>query len=186
LSDARRCLVLSRGSDREALTGLHLDATEDAGEADLILLLGSEADRIGLDSYQTRLETAARRGVLCLCGNPDRAMVLGDGRLAPAAGRIAEVYAGMGGPVMWVGKPGAPIYAAAFDMLRPMIGSAIEPSRIWAVGDSVEHDVAGAAAAQCRSVLVMTGIMDGRSEAYLAEEIARCGAAPDAVMAAFA
>ncbi len=185
LTSARRCLVLSRGPVGAALTGLDLDPTEDAEEADIILLLGSEADRIGLDSYRRRLATAARRGVLCLCGNPDRAMVLGDGRLAPAAGRIAELYAEMGGPVMWIGKPGAAIYAAAFDMLRPMIGSAIQPSRIWAVGDSVEHDVAGAAAQQCRSVLVMTGIMAGRSDAYLVEEIARCGAAPDAIMAAF-
>jgi HAD superfamily hydrolase (TIGR01459 family) len=186
LPDARRCLVLSRGSGQEVLNGLDLDPTEDAGEADLILLLGSEADRIGLDGYRDRLAAAARRGVLCLCGNPDRTMVLGDGRLAPAAGRIAELYAGMGGPVMWIGKPGAAIYEAAFDMLRPMIGSAIDPSRIWAVGDSVEHDVAGAAAQHCRSVLVMTGIMAGRSEAYLAEEIARYGAVPDVTMAAFA
>lgn len=186
LSGARRCLVLSRGSDRDALAGLDLDATEDAGDADLILLLGSEADRVGLDSYRARLAAAARRGVPCLCGNPDRAMVLADGRLAPAAGRIAELYAGMGGPVMWIGKPGAAIYAAAFNMLRPMIDRAIEPSRIWAVGDSIEHDVAGAAAQTCRSVLVMTGIMAGRDESYVAQEVARCGAAPDAIMAAFA
>ena len=186
LADARRCLVLARGSAKEALTGLDLEPVEDAGEADLILLLGSEADRIGLDTYRERLAAAARRGVTCLCGNPDRTMVLGDGRLAPASGRLAELYAELGGPVIWIGKPGAAIYAAAFDMLRSMIGSAIDPSRIWAVGDSVEHDVAGAAAQGCRSVLVMTGIMAGRSEAYLAEEVTRFGAAPDATMVAFA
>jgi HAD superfamily hydrolase (TIGR01459 family) len=186
LSGARRCLVLSRGSGADALAGLDLDPTEEAGQADLILLLGSEADRIGLDRYRERLAAAARRGVPCLCANPDRTMVLSDGRLAPAAGRIAELYAEMGGPVMWIGKPGAAIYAAAFDMLGPMLGGPIDPSRIWAVGDSVEHDVAGAAAQHCRSVLVLTGVMAGRGEAYLAEEIARCGAVPDATMAAFA
>ena len=91
LRDARRCLVLARGRDPEALSGLALTETEDAAEADLILLLGSEADRIGLDVYRARLEPAARRGIPCLCGNPDRLMVLGDGALAPAAGRIAEI-----------------------------------------------------------------------------------------------
>jgi HAD superfamily hydrolase (TIGR01459 family) len=186
LAGARRCLVLSRGVDAEALAGLDLEQTEDAATADLVLLLGSEADRIGLDAYRDRLAPAARRGVVCLCGNPDRDMVLGDGALAPAAGRIAELYAEMGGPVLWLGKPGAAIYDAAFAMVRPLLGSEVDPARIWAVGDSLEHDVAGAAAQGCRSLLVLTGIMAGRSEAWLAGEIARWGAAPDAIIPAFA
>ena len=183
---ARRCLVLSRGADGAALDGLDLERTEDAAAADLVLLLGSEADRFGLDHYRERLAPAARRGVPCLCGNPDRVMVLSDGGLAPAAGRIAEIYAEMGGPVLWIGKPGAAIYEAAFEVLRPMLGGAIDFARIWAVGDSVEHDVAGAAARGCRSLLVMTGIMAGQSEAKVAEDVARYGVTPDAIMPAFA
>ena len=186
IAAACRCLVLSRGPDAEALEGLELERTEDAAKADLILLLGSEADRIGLEAYRDRLAPAARRGVLCLCGNPDRAMVLADGGVAPAAGRIAEIYAEMGGPVLWIGKPGAAIYDAAFAMLQPMLGGVLDRQRIWAVGDSIEHDVAGAAAQGCRSLLVMTGLMAGGDEAALAAEIARWGAAPDAIMPAFA
>ena len=183
---ARRCLVLSRGADTEALAGLEMERTEDAATADLVLLLGSEADRIGLDGYRDRLAPAARRGILCLCGNPDRAMVLADGGLAPAAGRIAELYAEMGGPVLWIGKPGAAIYDAAFAMLQPMLGGLVDRRRVWAVGDSIEHDVAGAAAQGCRSLLVMTGLMADQSDDVLAEEVARWGAAPDAIMPAFA
>jgi ribonucleotide monophosphatase NagD (HAD superfamily) len=159
---------------------------EDAATADLVLLLGSEADRIGLDAYRARLGPAARRGILCLCGNPDRAMVLANGGLAPAAGRIAEVYAEMGGPVLWIGKPGAAIYDAAFAMLQPMLGGKVDRARVWAVGDSVEHDVAGAAAQGCRSLLVLTGIMAGGGEAMLAEEVARWRVSPDAIIPAFA
>jgi HAD superfamily hydrolase (TIGR01459 family) len=181
----RRCLVLSRGTDLDALAGLDLERTEDAETADLILLLGSEADRIGLESYAGRLLPAARRDVPCLCGNPDRAMVLADGALAPAAGRIAELYAEMGGPVVWIGKPGAAIYDAAFALLQPMLSGAIDRPRIWAVGDSIEHDVAGAAAQGCRSLLVLTGIMAAQGEIELAEEITRWGASPDAIMPAF-
>lgn len=186
LASVRRCLVLTRGADPEALAGLDLDRTEDAAEADLILLLGSEADRIGLDGYRALLETAARRGIPCLCGNPDRLMVLSDGGLAPAAGRIAELYAAMGGHVLWIGKPGAAIYEHAFSVLAPLLGGSIDPARVWAVGDSIEHDVAGAAARGCRSLLVMTGIMAGLSEAAVAEEAARYGAFPDAIIGAFA
>ncbi len=185
LAGVRRCLVLSRGVETEALAGLDLAQTEDAATADLVLLLGSEADRIGLDAYRDRLAPAAQRGITCLCGNPDRAMVLADGGLAPAAGRIAELYAEMGGPVLWIGKPGAAIYDAAFTMLQPLLGGAIDRSRIWAVGDSIEHDVAGAAAQGCRSLLVLTGIMAEQGEATLAEEVACWGAVPDAIMPAF-
>ena len=185
ISRARRCLVLSRGADADALRGLDLERTEDAATADLVLLLGSEADRIGLDAYRDRLAPAARRGVFCLCGNPDRAMVLADGRSAPAAGRIAELYAEMGGPVLWIGKPGAAIYDAAFAMLQPMLpGGVVDRRRVWAVGDSVEHDVAGAATQGCRSLLVLTGLMANQGEAVLAGEVARWGVAPDAVMPA--
>ena len=186
LGGARRCLVLSRGADTEALAGLEMERTEDAATADLVLLLGSEADRIGLEGYRDRLAPAARRGILCLCGNPDRAMVLADGGLAPAAGRIAELYAEMGGPVLWIGKPGAAIYDAAFAMLQPMLGGLVDRRRVWAVGDSIEHDVAGAAAQGCRSLLVMTGLMADQSDDVLAEEVARWGAAPDAILPAFA
>jgi HAD superfamily hydrolase (TIGR01459 family) len=186
LAGARRCLVLSRGAEAEAIAGLDLKRTEDAASADLVLLLGSEADRIGLEAYRDRLAPAARRGVLCLCGNPDRAMVLADGGVAPAAGRIAELYVEMGGPVMWIGKPGAAIYDAAFAMLRPMLGGVVERPRVWAVGDSVEHDVAGAAGQGCRSLLVLTGLMAGRDQAMIDEEVSRWGAAPDAIIPAFA
>lgn len=186
LAGARQCLVLSRGVGVEALAGLDLQRTEDPAAADLVLLLGSEADRIGLDAYRHRLAPAAQRGVLCLCGNPDRSMVLADGGVAPAAGSIAELYAEMGGPVLWIGKPGAAIYDAAFAMLQPMLRGAVDRRRIWAVGDSIEHDVAGAAAQGCRSLLVATGLMAAHSEAELAEEMARWGAAADAIMPAFA
>jgi HAD superfamily hydrolase (TIGR01459 family) len=185
LAGARSCLVLSRGVDPEVLTGLDLDQTEDAAVADLILLLGSEADRIGLDAYRARLAVAAQRGIPCLCGNPDRVMILSNGGLAPAAGRIAELYIEMGGPVLWIGKPGGAIYEAAFAMLGPMMEGKVNRERIWAVGDSIEHDVAGAAAQGCRSLLVLTGIMAGHGEARIAEDVARYGAAPDAIMPAF-
>jgi HAD superfamily hydrolase (TIGR01459 family) len=180
LESARQCLVLSRGADPEALAGLALDRTEDASRCDLILLLGSEADRLSLDAYRHRLRPAAERGIPCLCANPDRTMVLSDGALAPAAGRIAALYAEMGGPVIWIGKPGAAIYDAALATL-----AGVEPGRIWAVGDSIEHDIAGAAARGCRSALVMTGIMAGQGDDRIAEEITRFGAVPDAIMPSF-
>ena len=92
----------------------------------------------------------------------------------------------MGGPVTWIGKPGGAIYDAAFALLAPMLGRTPDRRRIWAVGDSLEHDVAGAAAQGCRSLLVRTGIMTGLGAEDVAAEMARCAVLPDAIIAAFA
>ncbi|MCB8880336.1 TIGR01459 family HAD-type hydrolase [Acidisoma cellulosilytica] len=186
LQRVRRVLVLSRGEDKAALAGLDLERTEDPQRADLVILLGSEADRIGLAAYRARLAEPARRGVPCLCGNPDRLMVLGDGSLAPAPGQIAEIYAEMGGSVVWVGKPHAALYEAAFAELRAILGRNFAPDRIWAVGDSLEHDIAGAAALGCRSILVTTGILGGSTPADIADEMTRWQTQPDAILPIFA
>jgi ribonucleotide monophosphatase NagD (HAD superfamily) len=58
----------------------------------------------------------------------------------------------MGGEVHLMGKPAAAIYGAALGML------ALPPERVLAVGDSLEHDIAGAAAAGIDSVFVGGGI----------------------------
>lgn len=186
LHSIRRVLVLSRGLDKDALAGLDLERTEDASQADLILLLGSEADRIGLDAYRARLKSLAERGVLCLCGNPDRLMVLGDGAVAPAPGQIAELYAAMGGPVAWIGKPYLALYEAAFTELRRIVGYDVRRDRIWAVGDSLEHDIAGAAAQGCRSILVTTGILAGVTADDLGGAIQRSAIQPDVILPTFA
>jgi HAD superfamily hydrolase (TIGR01459 family) len=180
LRGARRCLVLARGAGRDLLAGLDLLSVEDAAEADLILLLGSEADRLGLDHYRERLLPAARRGIPCLCANPDRLMVLPGGGEAPAPGAIAEAYEAMGGRVIWIGKPHGAIYEEAFEILGN-----VPRARVWAVGDSVEHDVAGGAQQGCRTALVLTGIAASLDETGLRAEIARFGASPDVVLAAF-
>jgi HAD superfamily hydrolase (TIGR01459 family) len=182
---ARRCLVLSRGTDEAATAGLPLELTEDAESADLILLLGSEADRIGLEAYRRRLAPAAKRGVPCLCGNPDWLMVLNDGALAPAPGQIANLYAEMGGAVIWIGKPHAAIYEAALAELAALASGALDRRRVWAVGDSLDHDIAGAAAQGCRSILVKTGVQAGRPTEELARDMAERDLWPDAIMPSF-
>lgn len=176
----RRCLVLSRGEDGAFLAGLDWRPAETAEEADLVLIAGSEADRRSLDSYRALLAPAASRKVPCLCTNPDRTMLVAGGT-APGAGRIAALYAEMGGPVTWIGKPYPAIYAAALKAL----GVAAGP-RVIGVGDSVEHDVAGAHGAGCQAALVLTGIAEGFDDAGLAAETARWHATPELILSRFA
>jgi len=174
-----KCLLIAREGDRSAIDGLELTAVNSGDEADVVLLSGSEADRFDMDHYRRQLEPAARRGVACICTNPDKIMLT---PLGPrfGAGRIADLYAEMGGTVTWIGKPFPEIYASALDMLGGPLAA-----RTACVGDSIEHDIAGGQAAGLATVLVATGVLDTASDAEKAALFRQHGATPDYLLPAF-
>ena len=128
---------------------------KDAAQADVILLTASEGDRFDLDHYRRLLAAAAKSGIPCICTNPDKIMLTGAGPKF-GAGRIAELYEEMGGKVTWIGKPFPAIYEAALKA----VGNPPR-TRVLCVGDSPEHDIAGAKGAGLASALVRTGIHAG-------------------------
>ena len=67
-------------------------------------------------------------------------------------GTLARHYAAAGGEVVLMGKPAPVIYAAALEMLQ------LPAHQVIAVGDSLEHDIGGAAAAGVASCFVLGGI----------------------------
>jgi HAD superfamily hydrolase (TIGR01459 family) len=176
----RRCLLIARDGDQSAVDGLDFELVSDPGLADVVLLSGSEGDVYTLDHYHDLLEGPARRGVECFCTNPDKVMLT---RVGPrfGAGRIAELYACLGGNVTWIGKPFPEIYRAALEAAGDP-----DPGRVVGVGDSVEHDVAGAKSVGARAALVRTGVLEGLSDDEIAELEARHGAAADYVLPSFA
>ncbi|WP_407150996.1 TIGR01459 family HAD-type hydrolase [Bradyrhizobium sp. ORS 86] len=174
-----KCLLMARGGDRSAVEGLPLEIVESGAEADIVLLSGSMGDHFDMDHYRRLLEPAAARNVTCICTNPDKIMLT---QVGPrfGAGRIAEVYAEMGAPVTWIGKPFPEIYEAAVEMLgRPLA------ARTACVGDSIEHDIAGGQRAGLPTVLVGTGILGMLTGAEKAELLRQHGAAPDYFLPAF-
>lgn len=175
-----RCLLISRDGDRCAVEGLPLTLTDNSAEADMVLLSASEGDRYGLDHYRRLLAPAAERGVECLCTNPDKIMLTAVGPRF-GAGRIADLYAEMGGPVTWIGKPFPEIYGAALDMLGNP-----DPADVVCIGDSIEHDIAGSEGAGLAAALVKTGILEQASDADKARLFAEHGATPDFLLRTFA
>jgi HAD superfamily hydrolase (TIGR01459 family) len=175
----RNCLLISRDNDTSPLDGLDIQRTEDAAEADIILIAASEGDVYPMDHYEALLAPAAAKRIPCLCTNPDKVMLTRKGT-AYGAGRIAELYETLGGTVRWIGKPFPDIYRLAEDFLK-----GIPKDRICAIGDSVEHDIAGARDAGFASILVTTGILAETSdeERQLLFEAHR--AAPDFVLPMF-
>ncbi|MDR7223036.1 TIGR01459 family HAD-type hydrolase [Aminobacter aminovorans] len=175
-----RCLLIARDGDRSAVEGLPLTLVETGEEADIVLLSASEGDRFDLDHYRRLLQPAAARGARCLCTNPDKIMLTSVGPRF-GAGRIAELYAELGGEVTWIGKPFSEIYAAALDMLGTP-----EQARVVCVGDSIEHDIAGGQGAGLRTALVMTGVLEASSAAEREQLFAEHGATPDFLVRTFA
>jgi HAD superfamily hydrolase (TIGR01459 family) len=176
---ARKCLLISRDNDTSPLDGLDIVRTEVAGDADIILIAASEGDIHPLSYYEALLAPAARRGTQCLCTNPDKIMLIKSGT-AYGAGRIAELYEQLGGTVRWIGKPFPDIY----DQARTFLGD-IGPGRICAIGDSIEHDIAGARAAGFASVLVTTGILEHSSDEDRARLFENHRAVPDFILPEF-
>ena len=176
LETGARCFTISTGGDDELASALGVVPAAHSEDADLVIIAGSQADKVSLDDYRAMLAPAARRGTPCMCVNPDKLMLTAAGN-APGAGRIAEIYEELGGVVTWVGKPFPEIYRTAAELSRVE-----NPRDVLCVGDSVEHDVAGANRFGAFAALVRTGVLADLSDEELAAEIGRHGALPDYVI----
>jgi HAD superfamily hydrolase (TIGR01459 family) len=129
---------------------------DDPRDAEVILILGSNAPATSLDHYRELLKGLTLPAICC---NPDKLMLTPQG-LMPAPGAIAALYNELGGSVTWIGKP----YTAIYENAAKLIGN---PKRILCIGDSAEHDVAGGRNAGFATLIVMTGVSAGHDPATL-------------------
>jgi HAD superfamily hydrolase (TIGR01459 family) len=142
---ARHAFIIGREGDDYGFDRFPL--VDDPRDADVLLILGSNAPKTSLDQYRKMLESVTAPAICC---NPDKLMLTSSG-LEPAPGAIAALYESMGRKVTWIGKPYPDIYRHA---LR-LIGN---PKPVLCIGDSAEHDVAGGRGAGLDTLLVRTGI----------------------------
>lgn len=145
-----RCLLWTEGRDRSILDGLDIEAVADVDDAGFVLLAGIPVDRTPAD-LEPDLARARKRGLPMICCNPDRVVVTAVGVIA-ATGSVAARYEELGGTVHYVGKPHPAVYERCFAALD------LPRERILAVGDSLEHDIAGGAGAGLRTAMIMGGI----------------------------
>ena len=172
----RLCPIEGTAGDAGAwATGLDVTLTDRAESADAILLMGLPDGTVpaGLAAI---LDVALARGLPVLCTNPDRASPRAGGLTVVSPGALAHAHAAAGGAVSFYGKPHLPVFRA----LEAALG--LPPARLLMVGDSLEHDIAGAKAAGWDAVLVEGGLhaaafAQGTPETALAR-LARAEAAP--------
>eukprot|EP00854_Cymbomonas_tetramitiformis_P028717 gene28717-35634_t len=73
-----------------------------------------------------------------VCVNPDKVTVKSTGALKYVPGQLAGRYEELGGTVKYFGKPDPEGFCLCVDKLG------LRPEDVAHVGDSLEHDVAGA------------------------------------------
>jgi len=122
----------------DLLRDLPLEKVPHVNEADFILnsIPGtSGTERVTLIE---NLYKAHARDLPMVCANPDLVVNIADEQFE-CAGTFAKIYEEMGGKVIYLGKPHAPVYESCYNFFgRP------DKSKILAVGDSVHTDVTGA------------------------------------------
>lgn len=179
LRPGTKCLLFSRRGERSAVADLPIEVVDRADEAEIVLLTGSDGDRVELGWYRERLKPAALRGLPCICTNPDKIMLTRNGA-GFGAGRIADLYVELGGSVTWIGKPYPEIYSAALSSL----GSPGK-ARVVGIGDSIEHDIAGAKGSGLSAALVRSGVLASAAPEDLEALYLRHGERPDYILPAF-
>ena len=143
--------------DRSIFSGLdvHFAPLE---TADYVVCSGLEDDETETpDDYRPRLEFMLSSNLFMVCGNPDVVVERGS-TLVYCAGAIADLYASMGGEVLYAGKPYRPIYEMALAKAESAAGRKIDLSRVLAVGDSIRTDLKGARTMGIDFLFVTSGI----------------------------
>ncbi len=184
----RRCLLVSRGGDRNIVNDLDVELVDDPDKAEFLLLAGVDEHAWSAPDLDSLLHASRRSGLPMVCANTDRQGIMGD-RTFPSPGVLADKYLALGGSVISFGKPDPAIYRQA----QQFFGE-VPADRILAIGDSLENDIAGGRGAGHGTLLIANGIHrsafadaeDPRQrEASLAQLSQQYGATPDWVMAGF-
>lgn len=145
----RRCLIFTWGGERGLLEGLDLEPVESVAEADFILNSGTSGAT--LDEFEAVLREAADRKLPMVCANSDFISVAPDGSMQICPGTVARRYEELGGRVRWHGKPDVSVYRTCLSLYP-------DAKRVLGLGDSLYHDVAGAARAGIESLFIAAGI----------------------------
>lgn len=127
-------------------------------EAELVLCTGPvDPFRETPQDYDALLAAMRARNLELLCANPD-IVVEDGGSLFYCAGAIAERYEKAGGRVIWPGKPFAPIYARALELVRRSRSENISKAQVLVIGDAMRTDIKGAHLQGFDSLFVTSGI----------------------------
>lgn len=145
------CPVEAAAGDAQRwATGLDITLVDSPDKAEAVLLMG--LPDTGSPRAANVMHAALTRELTVYCTNPDRASPRAGGVTVASPGALAHDHAQAGGRVVYYGKPHLPVFAAVAKALD------VAPDRLLLVGDSIEHDIAGGAAAGWSTAFVQNGL----------------------------
>lgn len=148
---------LGPARDAPLLQGLDVKL-EDMENADYVLCTGLYDDLTETpENYAAMLARMRERNLQMVCANPDIQVERGN-RLLYCAGALAAAYAELGGEVIYTGKPHAPIYDRACELVNEARGQETARTRILCIGDGIKTDMAGASAAGMDALFISSGL----------------------------
>lgn len=151
--------IMHLGPERDLplLDGLDIEFAG-PGQAAAVLCTGLYDDTQETpDDYHSLLRDLLRRNVPMLCANPDIVVMRGDKSIY-CAGALARAYAAMGGAVTYFGKPYPGVYRLCMRHITRILGRAVDPVAVLAIGDGLQTDIAGARACGLSSLFISGGI----------------------------
>lgn len=148
----RRCWHLGPDRDHSVFDSLDVELVATPEEATFVVNTGPWEFYESVADYEARLLRCRRYDLPMVCANPDY-VVIREGRRVMCAGALGARYEELGGRVSYRGKPDPAIY----DLCLERLGSP-DRGQVLIVGDTLETDIAGAAAAGIDAALVTCGI----------------------------
>ncbi len=152
----------AQGDAKSWADGLDVTICDLPEEAEAILVMGLPEGATA-EEWQDVLHRAMTAKLTVYCSNPDRASPRSGDRNTLAPGALAHMHQENGGNVVFYGKP----HRHVFEAVELSLGG----SRFLMVGDSLEHDIAGAQGAGWDSVFVQGGLLRGNFTKGDASEI---------------
>lgn len=147
-----KCYLISRPDDKALVEGLDLELVDDVEQAQFILITSFDAGNLKLEDLEPVFRKGVGKRLPAICANPDMVTVYGHER-AVGPGALAHRYQELGGAAHYIGKPHKTIFRYCLGLFDSII-----PSRILVIGDSIQHDIAGAVAVDLDTAFVTSGI----------------------------
>ncbi len=147
-----KCYLISRGNDRILLKDLDVEVVSDIDQAQFILITSFDSPDMKLEDLDPIFKRAVAKRLPAICANPDMVTVYGHEKHT-GPGAVAKRYHELGGMAHLIGKPHKTIFRYAQSMFDSVI-----PSRILVIGDSLQHDIAGAIGVDMDTAFITSGI----------------------------
>lgn len=147
-----KCFLISRPDDRSLLVDLDIEVVSDIEQAQFILITSFDTANMKLEDLDPTFKKAVTKRIPAICANPDMVTVYGHEK-AIGPGAVAKRYHEFGGIAHLIGKPHKTIFRNCLTHFDGVI-----PSRILMIGDSIQHDVAGAMGVDLDTAFITSGI----------------------------